>query len=188
MELSGKFDEAMVYCNAVHAAQTRKKTGMPRIAHLLVVAGTVLEHGGSEEEAIAALLHDAVEDAGGSERLADIGRRFGDVVAGIVEGCSEKTGEKERPWRERKAAFVQQLASASSSVRLIAMADKLHNGRALLRKLREEGELAWAPYTGKKEGTIWYYRTFLEAMRGKEPSALIEELDEVVQAVERLAG
>src|SRR5262245_5807386 len=113
MALSQRFDEALVYAARVHAAQKRKGTEIPYLSHLLAVAALALEHGASEDEAIAALLHDAVEDQGGAARRADIRWRFGDAVAAIVDGCSDADVEPKPPWRERKERYLAHLARAS---------------------------------------------------------------------------
>ena len=161
---------------------------MPFVAHLLGVAGIVLEHGGNETEAIAALLHDAVEDAGGAPRLADIYARFGAEVAEIVAGCTDSDAIPRPPWRERKEAYLAHLPHASASTRLVSAADKLHNARALLRILREIGEPVWQRYSGGRDGTRWYYRTLVNVFRNSGPSRLAEELDNVVSEIEQRAG
>lgn len=184
---SEAFDGALIYANQIHAGLVRKKTRMPFIAHLLGVAGIVLEHGGTEEEAIGALLHDAVEDAGGPDRLEDIRRRFGAKVADIVNGCTDSRAFPRPPWRERKEAYLEHLPDASDSARLVSAADKLHNARALLRIYRAEGDPIFERYSGGKAGTLWYYRALVNVFQGAGPRAIADELDRVVAEIEALA-
>jgi len=165
--------EAVTYVDQMHATQVRKVTGVPYIAHLLIVAGLVLEDGGSEEEAIAALLHDVVEDQ--SEKGASrevICHRFGEMVASIVDGCTDIDTIPKLPWRERKELYLRRLREASPQVRRVSVADKLHNARALLLEYREHGETLWETFSGGKEGV----RSFVvvSAMDGSMLSACIE--------------
>ncbi len=185
--LSNKFEAALIYANQIHAGQVRKKTGMPFMAHLLGVASIVLEHGGTEEEAIAALLHDAVEDAGGPKRLDDLRKRFGAKVAEIVSGCTDSEALPRPPWRERKEAYLEHLPNAPEPVRLVSAADKLHNARALLRRYRAVGESIFERYSGGKTGTLWYYRALARIFKSVGPHSLAGELDRVVKEIERLA-
>jgi GTP pyrophosphokinase len=186
MILSPRFEQALQYAAVVHAGQVRKATRVPYLSHLLAVTAIVLEHGGDETEAIAALLHDAVEDAGGAGRLADVRRRFGDAVADIVEGCSDTDTHPKPPWPERKARYVAHLVNASRSVHLVSAADKLHNLRALLDDHRNLGAAAWDRFNGKKRGTLWYYRALVSAYRDLPP-ALLAELHRVYEELERRA-
>lgn len=182
-----RFQDALVYTCTIHDGQIRKKTGMPRVAHLISVAGLVLEHGGTEDEGIGALLHDAVEDAGGWPRLDDIQLRFGDAVTALVRGCTESDITPRPPWRERKQAYVQHLMHGSDSIQFIAAADKLHNARALRRGLAADGDRIWEKYKGGRAGTIWYYRALIEVLRRRAPGQLISELTRVVDEIEELA-
>ena len=127
MPSTERFCEALEYAVRLHAAQRRKGSDTPYIAHLLSVTAIVLEHGASEDEAIAALLHDAVEDQGGAPVREEIRRRFGPAVATIVDGCTDCDTTPKPPWRERKEAFLARLPSAGRSVHLVTAADKLHN-------------------------------------------------------------
>lgn len=188
MKDASRLETAFAYAKKIHSGQIRRKTGMPRLAHLMVVAGTVLEHGGSEDDAIAGLLHDAVEDAGGAPQLEEIRKRFGDDVARVVEGCTEPERNPKLEWKERKKAYVDQLMTGSSSVHLVAAADKLHNARALLRDYETQGEAVWKRYRGGKEGTLWYYRTLLDGFKQTGPQRLAEELERTFSAIEKLAG
>ena len=187
MSLSTRFEEALILATRLHAGQVRKGTTIPYIAHLLGVTSIVLEHGGDEDEAIAALLHDAAEDQGGQAILEDIRARFGDGVAEIVAGCTDAWTDPKPPWRERKQAYVAALRRASASVRLVSSADKLHNARAILGDYRALGEAVWERFTGGREGTLWYYRALVEVLQATGPSALADELERVVSELERLA-
>jgi GTP pyrophosphokinase len=187
MALSDRFDAALAFAARLHRDQERKGSGIPYVAHLLAVASLALEHGADEDEAIAALLHDAVEDQGGAATRAEIARRFGERVASIVEGCSDTNELPKPPWRARKEAYVAHVRGASSSVRLVSASDKLHNARSILADLRTHGDALWTRFSGGREGTLWYYRALIEAYRANGSSLLVEELDRVVSEIERLA-
>ena len=188
MRLSDRFCSALDYAARLHSAQTRKGTPVPYVAHLLAVSSLVLEHGGDEDEAIAALLHDAVEDQGGAATAREIRRRFGDRVAEIVLACSDTEVTPKPPWRPRKEAHLERLRSAPSSALLVAAADKLHNARTILGEYRHQGEGVWARFNGGREGTLWYYRATLELLNGRAAGPLVEELARVVSDLEALAG
>ncbi|MGJ4916216.1 HD domain-containing protein [Bradyrhizobium sp. HKCCYLRH2060] len=155
---------------------------MPYIAHLLSVSSRVLSAGGSEVQAIAGLLHDAAEDQGGQATLDEIRRLFGDGVAEIVADCTDSWAEQKPEWRPRKEAYLTQLPYKPASSLLVSLADKVDNAEAIARDLDEVGEMGWQRCTGKKDGTIWYYRSLsrismkpcLERWRGNSrgPSAL----------------
>jgi len=180
MTLSQKFEGALVYASVVHAGQIRKATGIPYIAHLLGVASIAFEYGADENEAIGALLHDAAEDAGGAARIDDIRVRFGEKVATIVEGCTDTLETPKPPWRERK--------ETDASTRLVSAADKLFNVRSILRELRQRGDAVWARFSGGKKDRLWYYRALVIAFRQHgDHSDLIDELDRVVNEIEKLA-
>jgi (p)ppGpp synthase/HD superfamily hydrolase len=188
MNLSSKFEQALHYAVLIHAGQLRKETEIPYLAHLLGVASIALEYGATEDEAIGALLHDAGEDAGGDGRIADIRQRFGDDVAAIVKGCTDTVEQPKPEWRKRKEAYIAHVDTASHSVRLVSTADKLHNARAILRDYRQEGEKLWTRFNGRKEGTLWYYRSLVTAFQQAERNELNEELDRAVTELEQLAG
>ncbi|MDQ4064017.1 MAG: HD domain-containing protein [Actinomycetota bacterium] len=182
-----KFEEALLYAARVHKDQTRKGSNVPYVTHLLAVAAIVGENGGTEDETIAALLHDAPEDRGGRERLQDIRERFGDEVAEIVDGCTDTYEDPKPAWRPRKEAYIAHMARAPASVRLVSAADKLHNARSILADLRSLGDELWDRFTGGKDGTLWYYRTLVEAYYKAGTNAVIENLDRVVREIEALA-
>jgi (p)ppGpp synthase/HD superfamily hydrolase len=186
--LGRRFRQALVYAAGIHAKQFRKGTTRPYIAHLLGVAATVLTHGGDEDEAIAALLHDAVEDQGGRARLRDVRRKFGARVANIVEGCTDSYGDPKPPWLERKQEYLRHLRTADASVRLVSAADKLYNAREVLMDLRRHGGGVWSRFKGGKKGTLWYYDEVSKILRKTGPAELVAELDGVVEALKRCAS
>ena len=188
MILSSRFAEALTYATELHAHQIRKGSGVPYIAHLLGVASLALEYGATEDEAIAALLHDAIEDQGGQATRAEIYRRFGQTVTAIVDGCTDSDVTPKPPWRERKEAYIAHIPKASASVRLVSAADKLYNARSMLRDYYRVGEALWSRFKGGKSGSLWYYRTLVETFRQVEATPIVEELDRVVQALEQLAN
>src|SRR5215210_4052097 len=186
MPYGEKFENALEYASRLHRDQYRKGTSIPYITHLLAVASIVGENGGTEDEVVAALLHDAPEDQGGEARLRDIRDQFGDGVAEIVDGCTDTYETPKPPWRERKERYLAHLAGASESVRLVSSADKLHNARTVLSDYRLLGEDLWKRFNGGRDGTLWYYRAIVGSLRNEDPVA--EELDRVVTELECLAG
>jgi (p)ppGpp synthase/HD superfamily hydrolase len=186
MPYGEKLEHALLYASRLHRNQVRKGTSTPYITHLLAVASIVGENGGTEDEVVAALLHDAPEDQGGGATLRDIRLRFGDEVAEIVDGCTDTYQDPKPPWRERKERYLAHLANAPDSVRLVSSADKLHNARSVLSDYRLVGEDLWTRFNGKKEGTLWYYRAIVDTLPGESP--IIEELDRVVTDLETLSG
>ncbi len=184
--LTERFEQALAYASHLHVAQRRKSTGAPYFAHLMAVAALVLEHGADEDTAIAALLHDAVEDQGGAVTRAEIERRFGTRVARIVDGCTDTDEQPKPPWRARKEAYLAHLAGADDAVRLISAADKLHNVRDLTAAYRREGESVWPNFRGGRDGTRWYYRAVLAELRRRGPQALVDELGRAVAEFEAL--
>ena len=187
--LTNRFVEALGYAAELHLHQRRKGKGQPYVGHLLGVAAIVIHHGGGEDEVIAALLHDAVEDQGGLPRLDEIREKFGERVARIVDGCTdsyEAFGEK-REWGERKRAYIEKIAYEPQDVRLVSAADKLANAREILADFRLEGDAVFGRFQGRKQGTLWYYRTLVNVFRKAGSNALIDELDRVVTELESLA-
>jgi GTP pyrophosphokinase len=186
--LTIRFDQALQYASVVHAGQCRKGTTVPYISHLLIVAGLAFEFGASEDEAIAALLHDAVEDAGGAQRLTDIRARFGPAVADIVDGCTDTDATPKPPWRARKERYIRHLTDASPSVRLVSGADKLANVRSIVQDFRVHGEELWSRFNGGRDGTLWYYRALAETIEDCGPASLAMALSAAVAELERLVG
>ncbi len=187
MILSNRFEEAFSYACRLHRQQVRKGSRTPYIAHLIAVAGLVLEDGGTEDEAIAALLHDAPEDQGGEATLDEIQVKFGVRVADIVEGCSDTFSVPKPPWRQRKEAYLAHLRTASREVRRVSMADKLHNARSILDDLRRDGESVWNKFNGGKQGTLWYYRELADFFSVEQESPMVTALEETVRRIEEIA-
>jgi (p)ppGpp synthase/HD superfamily hydrolase len=185
---SSRFVKALGYVAKLHGRQIRKRTQRPYIGHLLSVTATVIEYGGDEEMAIAALLHDAVEDQGGAPRLREIRRKFGKRVAHIVDGCTDTDQQPKPPWLERKRAYVARVGREGADVRLVSAADKLSNVRETLHDFRMHGEEVFERFAGKQGGTLWYYRALVEAFRCAGSNPLVEELDRVVTELESLTG
>jgi (p)ppGpp synthase/HD superfamily hydrolase len=187
MNLSRKFEQALVSASVVHAGQIRRATGIPYIAHLLGVTSIAFEYGADEDEGIGALLHDAAEDAGGAARINDIRVRFGEKVATIVEGCTDTLETPKPPWRERKEKYLAHLKETDASTRLVSAADKLFNTRSILRELRQRGDAVWTRFSGGKKDRLWYYRALVIAFRQHgDHSDLIDELDLVVNEIEKI--
>ena len=189
--LTARFEEAVTYAMVVHGTATRKGSGVPYVSHLLQVAGLVLQYGGNEDEAIGALLHDAVEDGGGLPQLRDIEDRFGAPVARIVHGCSDSFETPKKPWLERKAQYIGRIPDEPASVVLVSAADKLHNVTAILSDYRERGDALWSVFNtdAGQSGTIGYYRGLVAAYTatGHHPR-LIRDLDVAVSQLEAATG
>ena len=183
-DLGVQFEKALIFAKRKHAGQTRKTTAIPYISHLLEVAGLVLEAGGDEELAIAALLHDVVEDCGGAPMLKQIRTRFGRRVAHVVDGCTDTDTTPKPPWRKRKEDYLKHLAHADSDTRLVSAADKLHNARSILTDYLDSGESIWERFQGKREATLWYYRALVKEFERKPPNRLTRELKRVVNELQ----
>ncbi len=186
--LTRRFEQALVFATRKHAGQIRKGTGTPYVSHLLSVAALVLEAGGDEDLAIAALLHDVVEDCGGRAHAQGSRRRFGKRVADVVEACSDTDIMPKPPWRERKERYIRHLRNADASTRLVSVADKLHNARSILADYREIGEPIWQRFQGKREGTLWYYRALLVEFRRQHKNRLVDELERIVTELETVVA
>ena len=182
-----RLSEAAGFAFALHANQERKGSGIPYIAHLMSVAALVPEHGGDEEQAIAGLLHYAIEDVG-AEQEAVIAERFGPRVARIVRACTDADTLPKPPWRARKEAYIAHLEHADQDALLISCADKLHNARAIVGDLRTHGLAVFDRFTGGVAGTIWYYASLAEVFARRLPSPLSAELGLAVGDMQRLAG
>lgn len=169
--------DAIAYAFQIHAAQSRKGTSIPYVSHLLGVASLVLEHGGDEEVAVAAMLHDAIEDIG-PEQEAIITERFGPRVAGIVRSCTDADIQPKPPWRARKEAYIAHLEHADADALLVSCADKVHNARAICSDLRTFGTAVFDRFKGGRDGTLWYYATLAEAFSRLKPGPLAAELQD----------
>jgi len=180
MLLTDRYDRALVYSRHVHAEQVRKGTKIPYLAHLMSVSALVLEDGGDEDEAIAGLLHDAVEDQGGRGRLAEIRREFGARVADIVDRCTDTDVDPKPPWRPRKESYIRHLREASRSVIRVSLADKLHNARATILDYRSIGDRMFERFHAGKADQLWYYTAVLGEFKSLSTSPLVGELERVV--------
>lgn len=185
-ELGDRFVDALGYAARVHAGQRKKGDDQPYIAHLLRVAGFVLEDGGSENEAIAALLHDAPDDQGGLSRLAEIRRRYGEEVARLVNECTDSFMESKPPWRQLKERYVADLGDSSSGALRVSLADKLDNVRALARDYRIQGDELWVRAGKRQEDVLWYYQALAERFAQLRPGALADELARAIAELDRL--
>jgi len=174
--LGRRLQQAFRYAAEKHNGQTRKQTAVPYLSHLMAVASLVLEAGGDEDLAIAALLHDVVEDCGGVPRLREIRKMFGRRVAKIVEGCTDSFGEPKPEWVERKRGYLREVKNADAETRLVSASDKLHNVRTILADYRKDGEAIWVRFSGKKEGTLWYYRALSDEYHRRAPNRNTREL------------
>lgn len=188
VKLSRRFDEALVWAAELHREQFRKGSGVPYVSHLLAAASLVIEHGGGEDQAIAALLHDAIEDQGGLKTRDEILRRFGPRVTEIVEGCTDSHADPKPEWKDRKESYIAVIGRKSASIRLVSAADKLHNARCILSDYRALGDEVWQRFQADKEETLWYYREVTAALIRSGRTPLVDELERVVGEIERLAG
>jgi (p)ppGpp synthase/HD superfamily hydrolase len=185
-ELSDRIITAFEFSFRLHRDQLRKGSQIPYMAHLLSVAALVLEDSGDEDEVIAALLHDAVEDQGGLATLNEIRQRFGERVAAVVEACSDSFTTPKPPWRERKEAYLHRLESADPSVLRVSMADKLHNLRCMKRDYTLLGEDVWKRFKGGKEGTLWYYQELSLIFHKHSENLMLREMDQILEDFLRL--
>jgi (p)ppGpp synthase/HD superfamily hydrolase len=189
--LGPRFEQALAYAHVVHAAQRRKGSDTPYVAHLLAVAALVIEDAAvagelREDEVIAALLHDAAEDHGGEARLADIRGRFGDRVADIVAACSDTFETPKPPWRVRKQAYLDHLAATTDTgILRVSLADKVHNARAILLDYRRLGDALWTRFN-RDANTPWYYESLVAIFSERAPGPLADELATTVAELDRL--
>lgn len=184
---SRRFDEAVALAVDAFRHEVRKGTHIPYITHLMAVTVTVGEHGGDEDQMIAAMLHDWLEDIEGAS-VEVLRERFGARVAGLVVALSDATERPKPAWRQRKERYLAHLAIEPVDVKLISAADKLHNCRSIRRDLRGMGQAIFDRFTGRKEGTLWYYRAVVEALAVGWESALLDELRTEVEALVVEAG
>lgn len=184
-QLGPRLQQAFRYAAKWHDGQTRKSTAVPYLSHLMAVASLVLEAGGDEDLAIAALLHDVVEDCGGMPRLREIRRQFGARVARIVKGCTDTFVEPKPDWVERKKGYLEEVKHADDETRLVSASDKLHNVRTILADYRKDGDAIWVRFNGKKGGTLWYYRALNDEF-ARKPNRITRELEIAVRELEKL--
>lgn len=185
--LTEKFAEALNTAYSLHHHQYRKDHKTPYLAHLLAVTALVLEDGGSETEAIAALLHDAVEDQGGLATRQIIQELFGEAVINIIDSCTESETIPKPPWQARKQRYLQQIQLASPSAQRVSLADKLHNARDLLRALETEGDIVWQRFTEGKTGVLWFYQALLKVYQSKQ-SHLFRQIHKIVDQLATISN
>ena len=183
-----RFLRAFLFAAEKHAGQTRKASTIPYIAHLMGVASLVFEAGGDEDLAIAALLHDVVEDCGGMPMLKEVRRRFGARVAKVVDGCTDAYIEPKPPWRVRKDSYIRHLRGANADIRLVSAADKLNNVRSILSDYRQLGEAIWSRFNGGREGTLWYYRALRDEFLRDRPNRVTRDLELAVNELELITA
>lgn len=187
--VTDRFEQAALYAIELHRSQLRKGTAIPYVTHLFAVCSLVLEDGGTEDEAIAALLHDGPEDQGGRAILDEIRARFGDEVAATVAGLSDALpapGEEKPPWRKRKEAYLRHLGDASPSVLKVSLADKLHNARSILVDLQADGEAVWNRFNAGRADQAWYFGELLRVF--EESQVASRNLPEFRRVVGELFG
>ncbi len=191
--VSKRFHDALAYASEMHATQARKGTQIPYISHLIAVSGIIWEAGGTEDEAIAGLLHDGPEDQGGQQRLDDIRRHFGDRVADIVAHCSDTFETPKPPWEARKRKYHESLRHADASTLLVSIADKLHNAGQTVSDLREaqNAAIVWGKFSATCEQSIWNYESLLDAYETGATDArrapLVSRLRELVETMKHAA-
>lgn len=191
--LTARFRDALSFAAQVHEADTRKGSGVPYVAHLLGVAALVLLDGGDEDEAIAALLHDTLEDHGREVTRADLRARFGPRVARLVEDCTDTppdyAGGEKPPWRARKTAYLAHVEASEPARLRVSLADKVDNARAIVADLRTVGDRVWRRFQAGEAEQLWYYRSLVAAYRkAGVRGPLLDELDRTVTEMERLAA
>ena len=188
--LTDRFQKGFVLAFELHRRQNRKGTDIPYISHLVAVASLVLEDGGDEDEAIAALLHDTVEDQGGRPTSDKIRSEFGNRVADIVDACSDSETEPKPPWRERKEAYLARLSKETRpEVLRVSAADKLHNARCILANYRRVGKSLWKRFNTSKEEIAWYYIELARIYRECGVSDFLSgPLTEAAEQIARIAA
>lgn len=186
MSYSEDFGAALTFAATAHGEQTRKGTEIPYIGHLLGVCSLVIEDGGTETEAIAALLHDAAEDQGGAEMLAEIEEHFGEPVAMIVDACSDTLVEPKPPWRERKEQYLAHLEQQPLPVLRVSLADKLYNARAILSDYEQIGDELWTRFKAGRDEQLWYYGELAKRFEVLYPGRMASELSATVERLRRL--
>jgi (p)ppGpp synthase/HD superfamily hydrolase len=187
VKLGPRFLRAFQFAAEKHAGQARKASTIPYIAHLMGVASLTLEAGGDEDLAIAALLHDVVEDCGGAPVLKTVRRLFGERVAKVVDGCTDTDVFPKPPWRARKESYLLHLRDANADTRLVSAADKLNNVRSILADYRKIRDEVWERFNGGREGTLWYYRVLLDEFLRRKPNRVTQELELAVKDLESVA-
>jgi (p)ppGpp synthase/HD superfamily hydrolase len=180
--LTNRYDEAFRYAHELHSNQKRRGTSIPYISHLMTVSALVIESGGTEDQAIGALLHDAAEDQGGAPTLEAVRIRFGDAVAEIVSDCTDSWEEPKPEWRPRKEAYLAKLPAKPQRSLLVSLADKTHNAEAILSDYRVLNDALWDLFSGGAAGTRWYYQSLANIFSKVMPGRLSDRLSRAVTA------
>ena len=160
-----KYLEAYTYSYKLHKKQMRKGSNIPYFTHLSSVSNLIIENNGTTTQAIAGLLHDAVEDQGGAKTLAIIKKKFGPKVAKIVDQCSDTTIEPKPPWKERKIKYIQNIKNKTQDTLLVSLCDKYHNASCILSDYQKVGERMWDRFTASKQETFWYYESLYKEFK-----------------------
>lgn len=187
--------QAFQFAAHEHRCQLRKGTKIPYISHLMSVSALVMENGGDENQAIAGLLHDVIEDANPPTNVPQIRKAilklFGPRVLSLVEGCTDGEANaawEKSSWRERKEIYLEHLQHESEELLLVSCCDKLHNARAILTDLLTHGNVLFDRFKGRQTGTLWYYRTLVTIFEKQLPGIVaVRELANTVKAIERLS-
>jgi (p)ppGpp synthase/HD superfamily hydrolase len=180
---SPRFDAAVALAVDAFRHTWRKTTPIPYVTHLFSVTALVGEHGGDEDQLVAAMLHDYLEDID-PDGSADLAERFGERVAHMVVALSDALEHPKPPWHERKVRYLAALRGKDADVKLISAADKLHNCRCIRRDLHAEGPIVWKRFRGDRDGTLWYYRAVVDALADGWSSPLLDRLREEVDGLE----
>lgn len=181
--LTHRFEDALIFAHRLHQCQLRKGTQIPYFAHLMSVSALVLEDGGDEDQAIAALFHDAVEDQGGLDTLESIQAQFGSRVAKLVEACSESWSIPKPPWKQRKLTYLSHLKDAPVDELRIAIADKLHNARSIASDLDRCGVKTWEKFNASKEDVLWFYQQFVVQVEPRCSGVLLNDLKRICRYI-----
>lgn len=187
-KLGPRLQKAFCYAAEKHAGQTRKQSAIPYLSHLMAVTALVLEGGGDEEMAMAALLHDVVEDCGGMPALREVRKMFGRRVANIVEGCTDSFSDPKLPWVVRKEEYLKRLQHEDVETRLVSASDKLHNVRTVIADYRTDGESIWKRFSGGRDGTLWYYRALNAEFQRRKQNRITRDLAIALSELDTLTG
>ena len=180
-----KYYEALSFAAQLHDGQFRKGSKVPYLTHLMTVSSYVFEFGGSEDQAIAGLLHDAIEDQGNKTYLKELEKLFGSEVSRIVAACTDTEVEPKPPWEERKKAYLEKLGEKDSSIKLVVACDKFHNAQCIVRDVKLYGPDVWKRFNAEPARILWYYETLVVNLTDLN-SVLIKLLDMEVKEIKKL--
>lgn len=179
--------DAFTFATIAHAEQKRKGTTIPYVSHLMSVSALVLEHGGDEDQAIAGLLHDVIEDCGAAYEPI-IREQFGERVTRIVRACTDADTTPKPPWQQRKTTYLQHLEQESPEVLLVSACDKLHNARAIVSDQHAIGQTVFERFSATQAQVLWYYESLAEIYLSKMPGRLADEVARNVDHMHAMAG